>query len=122
MELLERRGLLTIRNNPDGRLDYVISLDGPGVALRYVPDRRVLEPDAFGRYLDALNAISWSSLEEMAVTVRDDINNEVIPRWLQVAVSASGDAFPAIGGHQVILEDRQPKWDNPTLLSLLKRV
>ncbi len=126
MEMMERRDLLATRANPDTRLDYVVSMKGvmasaPGagaeVALRYIPDRRVLDCEAFARYLEVLDAMAWKSLEAMAVAIRDDVNNEVVPRWLQVTVSGSG-----AGGHDIMLEDSQPKWDNLPLLSRLKRV
>ena len=59
--------------NPGARLDYVVALGGhmrrdadrapTRVGVRYVPDRLVLEPAAFGRYLGALGSAGWPSLE-----------------------------------------------------------
>ena len=49
------------------------------------------------------------------MTMLDDVNNELIPRWAQVELTAGpGDAGDC---HGVIIEDRQPGWDNPALLA-----
>ncbi len=131
MDILERRSLIATMPNPDSRLDYVTALKGtipPGeegwettIALRYVPDKLIIEPAAFGRYLEALKGPKRGSLEEVAVTVLNDINNEVVARWVQVSASAPGGAHPGVAEHGVMVEDRQPRWDNPALLSRLRR-
>ena len=131
MDAKERRGLLATQSNPDARLDYVSALDGyiepagraqrTTVGVRYVPDKLIIDPAAFGRYLGALGTLPWESLEQVAVTILDDINNEVVARWVQVAISVPNDAHPGVDSHGVMLEDRQPKWDNPALLSRLRR-
>ena len=89
--------------------------------MRYVPDKLIIDPAAFGRYLGALGTLPWESLEKVAVTILDDINNEVVARWVQVALSAPNGTHPGVDSHGVMLEDRQPKWDNPALLSRLRR-
>jgi hypothetical protein len=131
MDRIIRRQLLTADGNPGARLDYVVALEGaisgkaeigPGtVGLRYVPDKLVLQAAAFGRYLEALAAETWPSIEDLAVTILDDMNNEVVPRWVQVTVSMPDTHQPGVESHGVILEDRRPKWDNPALLSRLRR-
>ena len=130
MDLMERRSYLVTEPNPDRRLDYVVSLDeyvpllGEGESrteLFYIPDRLILRSGSLARYLEALTRLAWDSLEEVAVTIRDDINNEVVPRWLQIAVAAPEGEHPEAGSHGVMLEDRQPKWDNQALLSRLRR-
>lgn len=120
MTPLERRALIETAPNPDPRLDYVAELDTDGtaartvtVSLRYVPDRLILAAASFGRYLDAVCGGGWDSVEALAVAVRDDVNDRLVPRWLLVAVAAPG--------HRVLIEDRQPRWDNPHLLARLRR-
>ena len=93
----------------------------PTVGVRYGPDKLLIGPAAFGRYLGALGTLPWESLEQVAVTILDDINNEVVARWVQVALSVPNDAHPGVDSHGVMLADRQPKWDNPALLSRLRR-
>ena len=130
MDLHARRNFLETTSNPDKRLDYVVTLqgtvrhqgnDGPtaSVRLRYVPDVLILPPHAFIAYLGALSGLEWPSLEQLANVVLDDFNNEVVPRWVQLNVSApfEGDME---GEHSVTLEDLQPTWQNERLISRLK--
>ncbi|MCW9001344.1 MAG: hypothetical protein OQJ87_01365 [Rhodospirillales bacterium] len=132
LDPLQRRKFLETEANPNTRLDYVSTLDGSIqvgedgntiVTVRYVPDKQILQPKAFITYLGVLNSIDWPSIEESAATILDDLNNEVIPRWVQVTLehSTPGDDG-GLRSHRVMLEDRQPRWDNPTLLSRLKLI
>ena len=130
MDIQERRALLVCERNPDIKLDYVISItghmashaevDSSVIHLRYVPDKMILNPASFGRYLDALGTMPWETLEESAAAVLNDVNNELISRWLQVSISAPDQVHHGIDRHEVLLEDRQPNWDNAGLLSRLK--
>ena len=131
MDLMERRAHLKIQPNPDRKLDYLITLEGhlpsttstrQSVEVRYVPDKNIMDVKAFGAYLEALASIDWPSPEELAVTVITDINNELIARWVQVTVNAPDLLHHAIETHGVVLEDRQPDWDNPMLLNRLERI
>lgn len=117
---LDRRALLAGEANPAPRHDYVVELTGrvgggcpATVRLRYVPDRLILVAAGWGRYLAALD--DFPSLEQLAAIISEDLGNELVPRWSQIAL-ASEDA-----GHAVLLEDRQPTWDNPRLLARLRR-
>ncbi len=123
--MLARRTHLATTPNPGKRQDYMVMLDGRfavgwsdhpvGATLRYVADRCVLSLAAFEAYLDTLAGGAEPTLEAVAMTMLDDVNNELIPRWAQVELAAGpGDAGDC---HRVIIEDRQPGWDNPTLLA-----
>ncbi|HEC91173.1 MAG TPA: hypothetical protein ENI55_05855 [Alphaproteobacteria bacterium] len=124
MDFLQRRGHLAVSPNPDPAKEYVATIEGSmgagkiDVALRYVPDRDILDPAAFVAYLEVLGGMAWDSLEQTAVTIIDDINNEVVPRWARIVISTKEDE--AAGAHSVLLEDSQPEWDNPALISRLK--
>lgn len=130
----DRRKLLVAEVNPDANLDYLTALDGEIASLKgcaagaasirlvYVPDKAVLPPAGFSRYLEALGKETWESLEGVAVTILGDINNEVVPRWVRVRVAAESVHLPGVTAHTVMAEDRQPGWDNPTLLSGLKGI
>ncbi|NQV47352.1 MAG: hypothetical protein HQ504_06160 [Rhodospirillaceae bacterium] len=130
MDIRERRNILVTRRNPDSKLEYVSSMAGhmsvsdnmerSAVTLRYVPDKVILDPAAFGVYLDALGTLTWESLEDVAAVILNDINNELIARWVQVSIVAPDKIHPGVDSHQVLLEDHQPNWDNPGLLSRLK--
>jgi hypothetical protein len=120
-----RLGLLTQRNNPRIGMDYVVALDGAiegdgrcRVRLTYVPDKLLLEAGAFAAYLAAFDDATAARIEALALTILDDIGNEFVPRWAQVAVSQPhGEA--GAGMQCVIVEDRQPNWDNARILACL---
>jgi NADPH-dependent 7-cyano-7-deazaguanine reductase QueF len=127
---LERRRLLTTAPNPDAKIDYLIVLEGHlegarseqpvTVAVRYVPDRHILDAAAFGRYLAAVAEVPWSSLEEIGVAVLADVSDQLVPRWIQVWVATPVSNVPGVTRHDAILEDRQPTWNNAALLARLK--
>ena len=129
MKVKERRALLETHANPDSALDYVSGLHGTLQAfglgkptllsIHYVPDRMIIDPAAFGRYLEALSALEWDSLEQLATEVLGDFNDHLIGRWVRVVVTAPEGAYPGVGSHEVLIEERQPGWDNPSLLSRL---
>lgn len=126
---MARRALLETDANPGGQQDYLIRLSGhvagasrASVTVRYVPDKRVLTPKGFGRYVDALGRIDWPSLEALAVAMVEDLKNELVPRWTQVAAEHPDDPHSAIERHAVLIEDRQPRWDNPALIARIRDV
>ena len=118
MDTLVRREHLDTAENPNMRLDYVISLSGQianlcRVDIRYVPDRAILTPASLTIYFERLRSVQWPRLEDIAVAMISDLNNELVPRWVQLKVSGESDGLE----HHITLEDRQPKWDNPALLA-----
>ena len=125
-----RRGHLVTLANPSPRLDYVVIHEGTlrteaparqiALALRYVPDRLILAAEALEAYFALLSAEPWSSLEEIAAAVIEDLNNQLLARWVQVTFSARPGPSGRHEAHRVLLEDRQPDWDNPSLLTRLK--
>ena len=119
-----RRAALTSAPNPDPTHDYLVDLTGrvgrveaPEVLLkiRYVPSRLTLSPIGMEQYVTALHDESWTSLEALAITVLDDINTELAPRWVRVtAVRQFG--ISNLERHQVVIEDAEPTWHNRDLL------
>ncbi|MBT3306304.1 MAG: hypothetical protein HN377_07440 [Alphaproteobacteria bacterium] len=130
MDTNERRALLQTAPNPDETLDYLSGLEGSilifdkadptVIAIRYIPDRQIVDPPAFGRYLVGLSGLPWQTLEELATTVLGDLSNQLVARWVRVAVTAPKMAYPGIGAHAVVVEDLQPGWNNPSLLLRLE--
>ncbi|WP_448206592.1 hypothetical protein [Azospirillum sp. sgz302134] len=119
---MHRRELLTTRPSPDARHDYLVELAGepaPGTRLtvRYVPDRVVMEPGGFGAYLPALADLAAEGLEVLALAVLDDLNNELVPRWAEVTAERT-TPLP----HRIVVEDRQPTWDNPHLFDRMRKI
>lgn len=123
-----RLGLLRQHSNPRSDIDYIVALDGSmrdaggygrcRVRLTYVPDKLLLDADAFATYLAAFDDAEATRIETLALAILDDIGNEIVPRWAQVVVSQPhGEA--GAGMQCVIVEDRQPNWDNARILARL---
>ncbi len=114
-----RRGLLSPGANPDQAIDCLVRLAGRLTAettltVCYVPDKLIVARAAFERYLAALGDHDWPAPEAIAVATLGDFNNELVPRWVCVIVERDR--------HQVVVEDRQPGWQNPALLAHLPAV
>lgn len=83
------------------------------IFLHFVPDRHILAPgDGLADYYKNICCVAWDSPEEFAQAIVDDLNNELVPRWLRLQVRFADD-------HELIFEDRQPKWHNDGLLAQL---
>jgi 7-cyano-7-deazaguanine reductase len=127
MKLNERRALLIVSNNPDETLDYISGLQGTLLALykeqqivisiNYIPDRLIVTSDSFANYLTALSEQQWQNLEELVTTILGDLSNQLVARWICVKGTASEKNCPDHKAHKVIIEDRQPDWNNSSLLS-----
>lgn len=124
-----RRASLLTRTNPQPAREYLVILHqglmgaGYSVRLCYVPDKLLLQPAALETYLCDLGSEDIGAPEDLALAILDDVNNEVVPRWIQVAVFRS---FPKGAPnthensdgyrHAALAEDRQPNWNNRDLL------
>ena len=123
----ERRRMLLTSPNPRPGLNYLglhrqtlpdvalpAGMPAPlTIAFRFVPDRLILDAQALPQYGVVLAAQEWTSPEALAAAAFDDLNNELVPRWLNLRLDA-GDS------HRVVLEDRQPGWETPHLLDRLE--
>ena len=134
----QSRDYLVSHSNPSPALDYVATfsgkisksnenaVDGTGqpvtinIQVRYVPDKLVVAMDEIPDYFEALAVKADDPLELLAAIILDDLNNELIPRWLNITASLDENAGPV--RHSVTFEDRQPNWDNPALLARLAAI
>ena len=118
MDAILRREHLGTDTNLNTKVEYVVTLSGSvsgtcQVEIRYIPDLTILKPITLKTYLGTLSTMNWENLEALGLTILNDLNNELIPRWVQVTVLGTS----ADMAHRVTLEDRQPRWDNAALLS-----
>lgn len=118
-DLLTRRSLIKTHVNPNQAHDYLSDLmleqASLSVAIRYVPDKHLVQLGDLEEYFASLFATPNPLLETLAGTLLDDFNNELIPRWIQITLSHTNH-------HRVTLEDRQPNWDNPYLINRLHAI
>lgn len=128
-DMLARRKLIETTRNPDAKVDYVSTLEADllpadgaraRVVVRYVPDRRVLSETGLPRYLEVVGSVGPENLETAATLIVADLADQLVPRWIQVFVQqARPGAEASPGRHEVLIEERQPKWRNDELLSRL---
>ena len=105
-------------DNPLTHLDYLIELnyepsDTHSIRLRYIPDHDLFDENAFNAYCQKVIK-SVKSFEEILPQLHHDINNEILPRFLQIIVKSTT-------GQLITLEDKQPGWHNTGFLDRLER-
>lgn len=128
---IDRRALLIGTDNPQTELDYVVTLGATlavrltarpperiAVIVRYVPDRQLIDRQSFTAYLQAIEAQSHDTLESMALGLLNDLNNEIVPRLVQVRASVLSETESLVE-ESVWLEDKQPRWSNAVLQARL---
>ena len=121
---IERKGqlyrtFLKTTPNPNPKLDYITELRNQlsstfWVTLTYVPDKLLLRPEAFIIYLEATLPTLAEPYENFAHVFLEDVNNEVVPRWLRIEIISE-----TIPTRHIVLIDSQPKWNNAPLLASL---
>ena len=70
-------------------------------------------PEALGDYMRTV-AVDGQTPEALAEMILEDINDQVIPCWLDVTLRHDGAVT-----HEIRIEDRQPRWDDKGLLTRL---
>lgn len=125
----DRRGLLKCHANPSSGLDYVTKLSGLirmhasdttfSVVFQYVPDRLILKAGFLSDYFEELAAEEWDSIERLTTTILDDLQNELVPRWVRVEVSTNLPDDSNVVRQTTTADDGQPGWQNDAVLSRL---
>ena len=113
------RTFLQTTPNPNPKLDYVTELRKQisstlWVTLTYVPDKLLLRPEAFIKYMEVTLPTLAESYESFAHVFLEDLNNEVVPRWLRIEIASE-----TVPTRRIVLIDSQPKWNNAPLLASL---
>lgn len=79
--------------NPDSRKNWLITVeisDPVSVLLTFVPDKLMAEHESIKNHIIQHAKMSWDSPEEMILKLIEDINNELVPKWLKVKYSNNG--------------------------------
>ena len=86
------------------------------VDIFYVPGRLLLKLPDFAQYLTLLSAEEDEPLQALAHKILDDLNNELVARWVQVRLEQK-DADNPVFRERVMAEDQEPRWSNPALMA-----
>jgi len=95
--------LIKTYSNPDSRKNWIISIkldSEPLILLRYIPDRLVADHISIKKYLNSQLDIKWPTPEEMLLKMVEDVQNELVPKWLELEYNHLGIL--------VKIEDKQP--------------
>ena len=132
MDAVLGRGHVKTTLNPDERLDYGVTLTGrfgfPAglgscqISIRCTPDNLIISQSSCAVYLSALDGMEWAKLDEAATAILEDMGNEMVARWIQVKASMSDDDTPSTRSHQIVMEDKQPQWENASLLARIAAI
>lgn len=80
-------------SNPDNRKDWVITfkIDAPAeITLRFVPDKLIAEHQSLRDNILGLINQQWETPEKLSLAIVEQVNNELIPKWLEVTYHKDG--------------------------------
>ncbi len=91
----------------DTRKDWllVIEISSPvKIKVTLIPDKLTADHSSVTRYLNDMANKDWENPEKMILQIIEDINNALVPKWLEVAYEKDGIILK--------VEDRQPGLEN----------
>ncbi len=88
--------------------------------LRYVPDKLLLDHRGLTDYLQKKLLHGAMTMEALAHDVLEDITDQIIPKWIEVNLRLQENKL----GQNILItiEERQPNWENETLLKRLPAI
>lgn len=95
---------------PDGRKDWLLSIeiDDPiEITVTLIPDKLTADHSALTEYLKDMAVQNWENPEQLILNIIEDINNALVPKWLDVMYENEGISLK--------VEDRQPGFEKPDL-------
>ena len=84
------------------------------IRVTYVPDSFILNVASFHSYLMALGNSPEMTPERSGITLLEDANNELVPRWIRVTLIGRRAAATNVS-YRCLFQDSQPNWSNPSL-------
>ena len=94
-------------SNPDNRKDWKISIgiiEPYVISVTYVPDKLLAEHNSIQNYLSECSDKEWASPEAMLLSIIEDVNNEIVPKWLRIEYKYENT--------EIAIEDQQPGLGN----------
>ena len=92
---------------PDTRKKWLIELkisDPVVITVRIIPDKLITDHASLKAYVQTTLIDTKSCPEDIILSIIEEINNELVPKWLEV--------FYEHDGVSVKIEDQQPGLDN----------
>lgn len=89
--------------NPDNRKNWFITVEittPVNINVRMAPDKLVAEHSSIKSYLNSKLVQKWVSPEEMVLEIIEELNNELVPKWIEVIYMHEGI--------KIEIQDRQP--------------
>ena len=113
------KDILTSFPNPFQRKTYTVSVVQDVTigqrdylfALRYIPDKLLLDNEGLNSYLLQREA---GRVETLAHNIMEDIMDQIIPKWIEVNLRQKNNKF----GQNILvtMTDRQPGWEDDAFL------
>lgn len=89
--------------NPDNRKDWVFTIENVStthILLRIIPNKLVADHNSMRKYLNSQQLENYLSPEEMLVKIIEDVNNALVPKWVEATYRSDGIIIK--------VEDKQP--------------
>ena len=121
-----RQSHLEVSPAPKSMVAYVCSIAYNGdsnenglslhVFLHFIPDCFTLSHQQLKKHiLFCIPMLAHCNLNEYMLCLLDDLNDILIPKWLQLSVQMRQENNHLV--ESFLIEDRQPRWDHPSLLA-----
>lgn len=89
--------------NPDNRKNWIITVEintPIKITLRVIPDKLIADHQSLKDNIIGLINQEWDTPEKLILTIIERVNNELIPKWIEVTYNKDGIS--------VKVEDQQP--------------
>ncbi|WP_339860544.1 hypothetical protein [Paremcibacter congregatus] len=126
--MTQNKDLITLHNNTHRNRSLSVSLvqdvtvaqTAYRVGIRYIPDKLLLDPENMPAYLEKILSQTDVTVDLLAPEIIEDLMDQVIPKWIEVTLEQAPDQQ----NQKIIVtvEDRQPNWQDDSLLLRLPRL
>ncbi len=99
--------LINTYSVPDTRKDwlFMVEIEKPKyISVTLIPDKLSADHGSMRDYLRHKAGQSWQTPDDMILAMIEDINNALVPKWLEVIYENDGVTLK--------VEDRQPGMEN----------
>lgn len=94
---------ITSSNNSDQRKNWLITVEITNpvkISVTYIPHKLIADHKSLKIFLNEKANEEWDTPESMTLNIIENINNELVPKWLKVTYEYEGIVIE--------IEDSQP--------------